>query len=690
MEQQHGQQFTNRLIHETSPYLLQHAHNPVDWYPWSEEAFAKAKAEDKPILLSIGYSACHWCHVMAHESFEDEQIAALMNELFVNIKVDREERPDIDEIYMHAVQMLTGHGGWPLTVFLTPEGKPFYGGTYFPPVDRHNLPGFPRVLTAVAQAYKERPHDVARATAQILRNLDSLARRSETVRPLQEETLAKAAASLAQHVDRVHGGLGSAPKFPHSMVFAFFLRRYHATGDTHYLHLTTHTLRKMAEGGIYDHLGGGFHRYAVDARWLVPHFEKMLYDNALLARLYLETYQATGDPFFRQIATDVLAYVEREMLHPQGGFYSTQDADTEGEEGKFFLWSRAEVMRILGDEVGEIFCRYYDVTDVGNFAGRNILHPTLTLEQLATLFRRDREEVEQLLTEAKRTLFALRETRVKPLRDEKVLTSWNGLMISAFAAAFAVLGDVRYLGIARRAADFILTHLCHNGRLLRSFKDGRAKFNAYLDDYACFVAALIDLYEATFDSAYLARAVELTDVLLARFWDEEEGGFFFTSSDHETLISRSKSAFDSSLPSGNAVATFNLLRLFSLTEKHDYLARAERILRLFYDALEQNPFSFAHMLCALDFYLRQPKQIVLIGERQAACTQDMLRQIHSLFLPNKTLRCVEPHEVAEGKVPTLVAGKTQVDSKLTVYVCHRFACSLPVTEWKELKSLLLS
>ncbi len=690
MEQQHGQKFTNRLIHETSPYLLQHAHNPVDWYPWSEEAFAKAKAEDKPILLSIGYSACHWCHVMAHESFEDEQIAALMNELFVNIKVDREERPDIDEIYMHAVQMLTGHGGWPLTVFLTPEGKPFYGGTYFPPVDRHNLPGFPRVLTAVAQAYRERPHDVARATAQILRNLDSLARRSETVRPLQEETLAKVAASLAQHVDRVHGGLGSAPKFPHSMVFAFFLRQYHATGDTHYLHLTTHTLRKMAEGGIYDHLGGGFHRYAVDARWLVPHFEKMLYDNALLARLYLETYQATGDPFFRQIATDVLAYVEREMLHPQGGFYSTQDADTEGEEGKFFLWSRAEVMRILGDAVGEIFCRYYDVTDVGNFAGRNILHPTLTLEQLATLFRRDREEMEQLLTEAKRTLFAIRETRVKPLRDEKVLTSWNGLMISAFAAAFAVLGDVHYLGIARRAADFILTHLCHNGRLLRSFKDGRAKFNAYLDDYACFVAALIDLYEATFDSAYLARAVELTDVLLARFWDEEEGGFFFTSSDHETLISRSKSAFDSSLPSGNAVATLNLLRLFSLTEKHDYLARAERILRLFYDALEQNPFSFAHMLCALDFYLRQPKQIVLIGERQAACTQDMLRQIHSLFLPNKTLRCVEPHEVAEGKVPTLVAGKTQVDSKLTVYVCHRFACSLPVTEWKELKSLLLS
>ncbi|MCS6925486.1 MAG: thioredoxin domain-containing protein, partial [Candidatus Binatia bacterium] len=502
--------FTNRLIHETSPYLLQHAHNPVDWYPWGEEAFAKAKAENKPILLSVGYSACHWCHVMEHESFENEEIATLMNELFVNVKVDREERPDVDEIYMNAVQMLTGRGGWPLTVFLTPEGKPFYGGTYFPPVDRHNIPGFARVLRAVAQAYAERPHEVERATAQIVAQLEKLSHHQQTARPLHEDTLAKAAASLAQYVDPVYGGLGGAPKFPNSSVFAFFLRQYHATGDTRYLEVTTHTLRKMAAGGVYDHLGGGFHRYSVDARWLVPHFEKMLYDNALLARLYLEAYRATTDPFFRHVAADILAYVEREMRDPQGGFYSTQDADSEGEEGKFFLWSREEVMRVLGDEVGEIFCRYYDVTEVGNFEHRNILHPTLTLEQLAALFRRDREEVERLLAEARRMLFAVRETRVKPLRDEKMLTSWNGLMISAFVDAYLTLGETRYVEIAQQAADFLLTHLYTDGRLLHCFKDGQAKFNAYLDDYAFLAAALLDLYEATFDHAYLTRAVELT------------------------------------------------------------------------------------------------------------------------------------------------------------------------------------
>jgi uncharacterized protein YyaL (SSP411 family) len=378
------------------------------------------------------------------------------------------------------------------------------------------------------------------------------------------------------------------------------------------------------------------------------------------------------------------------MLHPEGGFYSTQDADSEGEEGKFFVWSRDEVLRILGDEVGEIFCRYYDVTDVGNFEHRNILHPTLTLEQLATLFRRDRDDVERMLAAAKAKLFAVRETRIKPLRDEKILTSWNGLMISAFVDAYKILGEERYLEVARRAVDFLLTRLYRDGRLLRSFKDGQAKFHAYLDDYAFFAAALIDMYEATFDPSYLARAVELADALLARFWDKQEGGFFFTSSDHEALISRSKSAFDGSVPSGNSVAAFTLLRLSSLAGNQDYLAKAGQVLRLFYDAMEQNPFSFSHMLCALDFYLRRPKEIVLIGEPQAPATQDMLRRIHSLFVPNKTLMCVGPREAAAGKVPALLAGKTQVGGKLTVYVCHGFTCSLPVTEWEALKALLIS
>ena len=701
------EKFTNRLATETSPYLLQHAHNPVDWYPWGEDAFVKAKAEDKPILLSVGYSACHWCHVMEHESFENEQIAGLMNRLFVNIKVDREERPDVDEIYMNAVQMLTGRGGWPMTVFLTPDGKPFYGGTYFPPEDRHNIPAFPRVLAGIAQAYREKPADVAKSTAEILSRLEQLAQRQQTTRPLDVSVLEKTAEGLAQHYDETHGGIGQAPKFPNSSVFSLFLRQAHATGKKRkrvphlpvegghassfqrYLNMTTHTLRKMAQGGMYDHLGGGFHRYSVDERWLVPHFEKMLYDNALLARLYLEGYQASGDPFFRQVVEEILAYVEREMMSPEGGFYSTQDADSEGVEGKFFVWDQDEVMRILGEDVGEIFCRYYDVTDVGNFEHKNILHPTLEMAQLARLFQRDVDETTQLIARAKDTLFAVREQRVKPGRDDKILTSWNGLMISAFAEAYKVLGHPGYLEVARRSIHFVQTALCREGRLLRSYKDGQAKFNAYLDDYACFSAALLDVYEATFEPEYLDRAVAFTDVLLARFWDAQEGGFFFTSSDHEALISRSKSAFDGSVPSGNSVAASVLLRLYYATEKQDYLTKAEMLFRLFYDALEQNPFGFSNMLCGLDFYLRRPKEIVLLGDPADTETKALLHNIHASFIPNKTLLCFDPAQPPPRGVPGLLAGKTRVDDKLTAYVCHNFSCSLPVTRWEELRPLIM-
>ncbi len=683
-----SEKFTNRLATETSPYLLQHAHNPVDWYPWGAEAFAKAQAEDKPILLSVGYSACHWCHVMAHESFENEHIAALMNKLFVNVKVDREERPDVDEIYMNAVQMLIGRGGWPMTVFLTPDGKPFYGGTYFPPEDRHNIPAFPRVLAGIAQAYREKPADVTKSTAEILDRLEQLARREPTTRPLDVSVLEKAVEGLAQHYDETHGGIGQAPKFPNTSVFSLFLRYAHATGNQRYLDMTTHTLRKMAQGGMYDHLGGGFHRYSVDERWLVPHFEKMLYDNALLARLYLEGYQASGDSFFRQVVEDILAYVEREMVGQEGGFYSTQDADSEGAEGKFFVWGQDEVMQILGDEAGEIFCRYYDVTDVGNFEQKNILHPTLELDQLARLFRREVDEVKQLIGQAKDSLFAIREQRVKPGRDEKILTSWNGLMISAFAEAYKVLGNPDYLEVARRGIRFIQTALSREGRLLRSYKDGQAKFNAYLDDYACFSAALLDVYEATFEPEYLDEAVALTDVLLDRFWDTQEGGFFFTSSDHEALISRSKSAFDGSVPSGNSVAASVLLRLYYATERQDYLTKAETIFRLFYDALEQNPFGFSNMLCGLDLYLRRPKEIVLLGDPAAPATTALLRKIHRNFIPNKTLLCFDPARPPQQGVPSLLEGKTRIDDQLTAYVCHNFACSLPVTSWEELQALV--
>ncbi len=680
--------FTNRLAQETSPYLLQHAHNPVDWFPWGEEAFAKAKKEDKPILLSVGYSACHWCHVMEHESFEDEKIAGLMNQLFVSIKVDREERPDVDEIYMSAVQVLTGRGGWPMTVFLTPEGKPFYGGTYFPPVDRHNIPAFPRVLAGIAQAYREKPADVEKSTAEILGTMEKLAHRQQTTHTLDVSALEKAAQHLSQPYDETHGGIGGAPKFPNSLVFSLFLRQAQASGDRSYLDKTVYTLRKMAQGGMYDHLGGGFHRYSVDERWLVPHFEKMLYDNALLTRLYLEGYQASGDAFFRQVAEEILSYVEREMLHPDGGFYSTQDADSEGVEGKFFVWEQDEVMQLLGEEVGEIFCRYYDITDVGNFEHKNILHPTLDMQQLAKLFRRDVDGVTQLITQAKHTLFSVREKRIKPGRDEKILTSWNGLMISAYAEAYKVLGNPRHLEIARQSIDFILTHLCRDGRLLRSYKDEQAKFNAYLDDYACFSAALLDVYEATFEQEYLDHAIAFSEVLLTRFWDEQEGGFFFTSADHETLISRSKSAFDGSIPSGNSVAAFVLLRLFYLTENQDYLSKAETVLRLFYDGMQQNPFGFSNMLCALDFYLRRPEEIVLLGEPTAPDTQILLRQIHSIFIPNKTLACCDPADPPQRGMPSVLNGKTQLDGKLTAYVCHNFSCSLPVTTWEEMQRLI--
>ncbi len=680
---------TNRLIHETSPYLLQHAHNPVDWYPWGEEAFAKARAENKPILLSIGYSACHWCHVMEQESFENEEIARLMNELFVNIKVDREERPDLDEIYMNAVQMLTGRGGWPLTVFLTPDGKPFYGGTYFPPVDRYNMPGFPRVLKAAAQAYRERPEEVERATRQILANLKRLGPDQESSRPLTSEIIERACKSLARHVDTVHGGLGGAPKFPNTMVFSLFLRYWRASREERFLQMVTHTLRKMAEGGVYDHLGGGFHRYSVDEKWLVPHFEKMLYDNALLSRLYLEAYQITEEPLFRQVVEETLAYVLREMLHPEGGFYATQDADSEGEEGKFFLWTRDEVIRVLGEEVGEIFCRYYDVTDVGNFEHRNILHTTLTLEQLSRLFRRDVGEVGRLMAEARRKLFLEREKRVKPLRDEKVLVSWNGLMLSAFVEAYKVLGEPHYLEVAQKTVSFLLEHLCRDGRLLHSYKDGQAKIPAYLDDYACLVAALLDLFEATFKPEHLRRATDLTRTMLDLFWDEEGGGFFYTSRDHEPLLVRSKAAYDGSVPSGMSVAVHNLLRLFHYTEEASYVEKAERVFRLFVPSMEQNPFGLSYLLCALDFYVRRPKEILLLGSREAAETQTLLRQIYRLFIPHRVLWLLDPQDSGGLGLPSWLRGRSPVPGRPTVYICHNFTCSLPVTEWEEVRRLLL-
>jgi len=677
----------NHLIHETSPYLLQHAHNPVDWRPWGEEALQKARTENKPILLSVGYSACHWCHVMEHESFENEEIAALMNELFVNIKVDREERPDLDEIYMNAVQLLTGRGGWPMTVFLTPEGKPFYGGTYFPPEDRYGVPGFPRVLKAVAQAYQERPQEIEKNVAQIVGALNRLGDFKETQRPFARDAIGKSAEQLSQAYDPEYGGLGQAPKFPNAGVFELFLRHYQSSKERRFLEMVTNTLIRMAQGGIYDHLGGGFHRYSVDAKWLVPHFEKMLYDNSQLLRSYADVFRLTQEPLFKRVAEETTEYLLREMLHPEGGFYSTQDADSEGEEGKFFVWTPDEIKQLLGEEVGEIFCRVYDVSDVGNFERRNILHPILTLEQSAKFFRREPREIERIVAEARQRLFQEREKRVKPFRDEKILASWNGLMLSGLAETMNVSPNTLYLEAAQRTVDFIFSRMFRDGLLLHTYKDGQAKFPGYLDDYAFLGVGLLDLYEATLDRSLLERAGQMAEAMIREFWDEIDGGFFYTGKSHEQLISRTKPAFDSSIPSGNSLATQLLLRLYHYTGKEDYLKRAEKVLRLYYDAMEKQPFGFAHMLSALDFYLEKPKEIVVVGKREEAATQELLNKIHSLYLPNKTLQLAEPGRPLS-EISPLLEGKTQLQGKPTVYVCHNFTCSPPVTEGEELKGLL--
>ncbi|MBI2089252.1 MAG: thioredoxin domain-containing protein [Deltaproteobacteria bacterium] len=677
----------NRLARESSPYLLQHAHNPVDWYPWGEEAINKARQENKPILLSIGYSACHWCHVMERESFENEEIAALMNELFVNIKVDREERPDLDEIYMNAVQMLTGRGGWPLTVFLTPDGKPFYGGTYFPPEDRYGAPGFPKLLKAVAQAYRERPEDVKRNVGQILNALGQLSDLKESQRPFSRDIIAQSARQLAEAYDSEHGGLGRAPKFPNAGVMDLFLRQYRASKEERFLQMVVHTLTRMAEGGMYDHLGGGFHRYSVDEKWLVPHFEKMLYDNAQLTRSYAQAFCLTQKPLFRRVVEETVTYVLREMFHPEGGFYSTQDADSEGEEGKFFLWSEAEVMAIAGEEAGEIFCRIYDVNEPGNFEGHNILHPILTLEQAAKYFHKDPADLERILTGAKRKLFQEREKRVKPFRDEKILAGWNGLMLSGLADAMKIISEPDCFDAAKKTVDFIFSRMVQDGILLHAYKDGQAKPKGYLDDYAFLAAGLLDLYEATLERLLLGRAMALVETMVREFWDDSDGAFFYTGRSHEQLISRSKPAFDSSIPSGNAVATQVLLRLHHYTGKEDYLKRAERVLRLYYDAMERQPFGFTHMLAALDFYLEKPKEIVLVGAEADPRLKGLANKIHSLYLPNKTLQLLVPGEPL-GPNAALLEGKAQIGGKPTVYVCHNFTCSPPVTEWDELKELL--
>jgi uncharacterized protein YyaL (SSP411 family) len=667
---------SNRLANETSPYLLQHADNPVDWYAWSEEALQRAKAEGKPIFLSIGYSACHWCHVMAHESFEDEETAAVMNAHFVNVKVDREERPDLDRIYMSAVQALTGRGGWPMSVFLTPEGQPFYGGTYFPPTPRYGMPAFIDVLRAVNDAWQNRRQELLDNSQQLVSAIDQQMAIAADVQPetLKPETLDEAYQHIQRGFDCTHGGWGDAPKFPQPMLLEFLLRHHHTTGDPQALRMVTQTLDAMARGGMYDQLGGGFHRYSVDNHWTIPHFEKMLYDNAQLAHVYLHAWQVTGEPFYRAIAEETLDYVAREMLDPGGGFYSTQDADSEGKEGKFFLWTLGEIQALLGDEANR-FIEAYGVTEDGNFEGKTILE-----------LKGDFEE-RQSLTEARRRLFEARKKRPRPERDDKVLTSWNGLMLAAFAEAARVLNCDDYREIAGRNAEFLLSEMrSPEGRLFHTWKAGVAKVNGYLEDYTHLIEGLIELYQTTFDPRWYRAAQELADTLIEHF-SASGGGFYDTSDDHETLITRPRELQDNATPSGNGMAALVLQRLAGLAAEPRYAELAQHNLNGMQPLLAQYPLGFAQWLAALSYALAHAREIAIVGDTMSPEVRTLL----------DTCSGYRPHQIVAagtaGDVP-LLQDRKPIAGRAAAYVCdapsvrRALACRPPVTEPEALKALL--
>ena len=670
----------NRLANETSPYLLQHANNPVDWYPWGEEALQRSKNEDKPILLSIGYSACHWCHVMERESFEDEATALLMNEYFVSIKVDREERPDLDAVYMEAVQMLTGSGGWPMTVFLTPEGKPFYGGTYFPPVDRFNMPGFPRLLESVARSYRDSRSEIDRVTNQITEQLGRTGQIPKGDSPVTVETLHQAYTVLATNFDYQNGGHGTAPKFPQAMNLEVLLRYYRHGYNDRALEMVDLTLEKMAQGGIYDQIAGGFARYSTDAYWLVPHFEKMLYDNALLSRLYLHAHQATGRGMYRRIAEETLDYILREMTGPEGGFYSATDADSEGEEGKFFVWTPAEIEAVLGDEAG-IFSGFFGVTQAGNFEGNNILN----IKQKASDYARQQgialERLVDVVERGKNSLLTEREKRVHPLLDDKVLASWNGMMLRSFSEAGSALSREDYLDAAIKNASFLLETMRPHGKLLRTYRAGQAKLSGFLEDYSFVADGLLALYEATFNQRWLAASVDLADRMIQLFWDDGVGGFYDTSIEHDQLVVRPRDVLDNAQPCGGSVATEVLLKLAVITGNEEYRVKAATPLRTLKDLMGRAPAGTGQWLAALDFYVSTPKEVVIIGPREDSKTAALLQTVNGNFHPNKVL--VGAENEGEHGLP-LLESRGMINGEPTAYVCENYTCQLPVTTPEEL------
>ncbi|MHC4571105.1 MAG: thioredoxin domain-containing protein [Planctomycetota bacterium] len=682
--------YTNRLINETSPYLLQHAHNPVDWYPWGREAFDRAKKEDRPVFLSIGYSTCHWCHVMEYESFENEQIAKIMNEHFVNIKVDREQRPDVDEIYMKAVQIMTGSGGWPLSVFLMPDGQPFYGGTYYPPTDRYGRIGFERLLLILADAWSNKRQELVNSAG----NLSKLLARPTS--PVEKKKLSvemlEAGFGYFQNIfDPANGGFGIAPKFPQPTNLSMLLFYWHRTGQKQALQMVEKTLDAMAEGGIYDHIGGGFHRYSTDARWIIPHFEKMLYDQALISKVYLQAYKVAKNEQYAATARQIFDYVLRDMTDAQGGFYSAEDADSEGKEGTFYVWDQKQIKSILDKDEAEIFSAYYGITEKGNFEeGKTILNITASTEQLGKKFQKDPAALMDILANARFKIFTERQKRIKPHRDDKVIAAWNGLMISSLAYGGAVLQEEKYIRAAERAAGFILNTLHKNQRLMRYYRDGRAVELAFLDDYAFTIMGLLDLYEATFDAQWIIEAQELGDEMVELFADKKQGGFFLTGKDGEKLITRTKPDSDGAVPSGNSIAALALLKLGRLTMEQPFTEQGEKTLEAFSLRLEQSPGYLSVMLMALNFWLGPSQEIVIAGDADKSDTIQMLQLVRSKFLPNAIVLLHQQGEAGSAieEVAPFIKSQTAAGGRATAYVCENYVCNRPVNKIEHLDKML--
>jgi uncharacterized protein YyaL (SSP411 family) len=691
---------TNRLADSTSPYLLQHAHNPVDWFPWGPEALEKARREDKPIFLSIGYAACHWCHVMERESFEDPAIAAILNEHFVSIKVDREERPDLDDLYMKATLLCNqGNGGWPMSVFLIPDDQtPFFAGTYYPPTSRYGRIGFSDLLTRIAELWRDDRDEIHRSARSLAEGVRQFSRPAPLDAAITADMISSAAATLAAACDPVQGGIlgGGTNKFPPSMAMSLMLREYahsrrRGQPNPVLLDRVTLTLDKMANGGIYDHLAGGIARYSTDPNWLVPHFEKMLYDQALVSGVYLEAFQVTGKRRYAQVASEILDYVLADMRSPGGAFYSAWDADSEGVEGKYYVWSKPEIMAVLGEREGKIFCSYYDVTDQGNWEGCNILNVQREAAVVARLHGISEAQLDEILSNARMRLLQVRIRRVPPALDDKILTAWNALTIASLARAAVILGERRYAQAASNAADFILTNLIADGRLLRTWRNGKAHTRAYLDDYAFLVEALLELYQATVDWRWLERAIQINDEMLRLFWDEQKGAFHFTASDAESLFARTKDFRDGAIPSGNSVAIMNLLRLATIRAQDDLREKAERSLHAVAGDLLHGPFSHERLLAAVDLYCCPGTEIVIVGGRHEAATPELIAVAREGYDPARTIIVAQEnsHEgpQARGRVPVL-EGKTALGGKATAYVCHGHTCRAPVTSPAELRNLL--